>query len=237
MTTARDLIKSALRKISQLGIGEELDADEANDALGTLNAMLSSFSVEGPLIYFIDNETFSLSSGIGEYTIGASGDFNTTIPYEIVNAYVSQGDTDYQLTKYGRKQFSQITQKNLSNIPSVYFFDNNYPLAKLHIYELPSGGFTITLDSKKRLTGFDTLDTVFAMPPEFKSMIEYNLAVWIAPEYDREAPISVKQIAERTYSAIESQTGRNQWPVSKIDAPSSGYQGGDFNIYEGTGSP
>lgn len=233
MTTARDLVKSALRKISVVGTGSPLSDEDAQDGLTTLNAMLSSFSVEGGMIYTETQETFSLTSGQASYTIGTGGDFNTDRPFEIITAYTSSGDIDYPMSVYDEKQYAAIAQKDLAGYPNRYYFDGGYPLGKIYLHPTPSGVTTITIFSRKELTGFSDLDTVYSLPPEYEAMIIYNLAVWIAPEYEREAPLSVSRIADRTYNAIEVQNGRNELNASSLDVPSNEGRQTSGNIYGG----
>lgn len=47
MASARDVIKSALRRLNVIAAGEDPSAEEAADALAELNAMLINFKREG----------------------------------------------------------------------------------------------------------------------------------------------------------------------------------------------
>lgn len=47
MSTARDIVKSALRRIRILGKGEDLDAGDASDTLSALNAMMHQWKAQG----------------------------------------------------------------------------------------------------------------------------------------------------------------------------------------------
>ena len=223
MTTARDIIKASLRKIAVLGTGSPLDATEANDALMALNAMIASWSVEGNLVFTETIEEFPLSNLNGEYTIGIGGDFNTTRPTKIVAAYVSLGDTDYTMEKYGQIQYAELAFKQVSGgVPEVYYYNAGFPLGTIRLYPLPSGVTSITLYTEKVLDGFTDLDTEFAMPAEYEAALTYNLAIWIAGEYEREPMMSVVNIANQTKRTIESQNKRNDKVISDIDAPSRG---------------
>ena len=79
MVTARKIINSAFRKIHVLGVGSTLSAEEANDALDTLNAMLASWSAEGDLIFTETVEEFPCTEA-ETYTMGVGGDFDTVAP-------------------------------------------------------------------------------------------------------------------------------------------------------------
>lgn len=225
MTTARDLIESALRKIHVLGTGASLDDTEAQDALSTLNAMMATWSAEGDMIYAETIETFNLS-GAASYTIGSGATFNTDRPLYISAAYTSSGDTDYPLVQIDNQEYAAITQKDIANIPSVYYYDAGFPNGTLYLYPVPTSVSTITLHSFKPLTSFTSLTTSFSMPPEYESALVYNLALWLAPEYEREASMGVKHIAHESKGAVEAQNKRNENFLSDVDVP-------DRRRYEG----
>ena len=129
MTTARDIVADALRKIQVLGTGQQLSADDAQRGFRALNQMLSLESTDSYNIYNETVETFNLNEGQASYTFGTSGqDFNTTRPLSITNAYVTGGgEIDYYLTEYDQAQYSKITNKTDRGIPSVWYYDANYP--------------------------------------------------------------------------------------------------------------
>jgi hypothetical protein len=237
MATARDFIKRALRKIAVLGTGSSLSAEDADDALDVLNSMLSSFSVEGATVYEETQESFSLVGNQASYTIGSGQDFNTTAPWEIRAAYVRQGSTDYPVLPYDEKEYSMIAQKSVSgSVPKVYYYDNNFPIANIYFYPVPSSADTFTWFARKPLTTFATLDTVFSMPAQYEAMIVNNLAVWLAPEYEKEASPSIKEIAKKSKKTVKVENKRNEKNVSILSgipmrgAPSR-YT--DQNIYSG----
>ena len=221
MATARDIIKSALRKIHVLGTGSTLSNEDAADGLESLNDMLSIWSIEGNLIYTDTAEQFSLVSGTGSYTIAAAGDFATTRPTEITSAYVSQGNTDYILEWYSQEQYNAISDKTTQGTPSIYYYDGNFPTGTIYLSNVPNGIDSITISSSKVLTQFDDLDGVFAMPPEYLAALKFNLAEWLAPEYEREPSMQVKSIANTTKEAVRAQNTKNEKYVSEIDMPAS----------------
>lgn len=219
MTTARDMIKNSLRNISVLGIGSSLDATEADDALSLLNDMIASWSAEGNMIYNTTVETFSLVTGTAAYTIGTGGDFSTDRPMSITAAFVTINGTDYPLTVYGAKQYSEISDKDDTGTPCIIWYDDNYPLGNIRIYPAPDTTTTLTLYSEKALTGFATLDTVYAMPAENKAALIPNLSVWLAPQYEREASPTIKKIANSTKSIVSKQNRKSKQYVMTSSIP------------------
>lgn len=235
MTTARDLIKSALRKIHVLGVGSSLSAEEAADGLEALNSMLSSFSAEGAIVFQETTESFTLVSGQASYTIGSGLDFNTTAPLEIKAACIRQGSTDYPVSPYDEREYSRIAEKNITgSVPDIYYYDNNYPTANIYLYPVPSGADTFTWFARKPLTSFSTLDTEFAMPGQFEAMITMNLAEWLASEYEREPSNTLRKLAMQTKKAVIAQNRRNEKNTSDLSGIPSGDNSSSIgNIYSG----
>ena len=95
MSTVRDLIYDALKKIHVVGIGQTLTAEQEQSAFRSLNDLLASWSVEGGLVFTQTQETFPLVNGQQVYTIGVGQDFDTTRPFDIISLYTTIGVTDY----------------------------------------------------------------------------------------------------------------------------------------------
>lgn len=231
MTTARDIIKASLRKLQVLGTGKSLAAEDATDALEALNAMIASWSIEGAMVYTETKETFNLTSGQEVYTIGSGGDFDTTRPTKIDAAYVGYNGTDYPLQIEGKTSYSTIADKDAQGIPSKLYYDENYPLGNVYLWHAPNGSMTLTLFTEKPLTEFTGLDTDFAMPPEYKRALIYNLAVDIAPEYEKTPLPQVTTTAKISKEIIKVQNRRNDKKVMAVDSALA--SAGIYNIYTG----
>lgn len=219
MTTARDIIESALRKIHVLGVGSSLSGEEADQALDALNTMIASLSVEGMMIYAETIESFSLVSGTSTYTIGTGGDFNTSRPTVIKSATVNLGDDDIRLSLIDFIQYSSIPDKTNGGDPTALYYDANYSLGNIKVWPVPISNGTLTLYSEKPLTEFTDLNTDFAMPPEYKRHLIYALAVELGPEYEREPSPTIIRIANQSKRAIKAQNNKNNNYVSYITIP------------------
>lgn len=231
-TTVRDLIEKALKKNSVLGRGESLSPEDATDCLEILNDTLSSWSVEGGMVFNQTTETFPLASGQTSYSIGTGGDFNTEKPYLINSMYVRIGGSDYNLTKYDQKQYSDISFKSISGTPQIYYFDNNYPLSNIFLYPVPAGGLSVTIYSRKELTEFTGLNMVIDLPAGYEKALVYNLSVESAPLYEKEASPTIVKIAGDTKAAIFNANSRNENNISGVDQALT-WNTDNYNIYSG----
>lgn len=210
MTTAREIIRKALLKIGALVKTEDPSADEANDALMSLNALISSWSNDSLTLYARSWETFTLTSGIGTYTIGPGGNFNTTRPLVVRDAYVRLGGTDYAVGIVTDEAYNSISFKALTGIPQFLNYDNAYPLANIRIYPVPSSAYPLFLLTEKAITQFATLDIEMSLPDGWERALVYNLALELAPEYAQPVDPSVVNIANSSLGLLRTGVAKNR---------------------------
>ena len=97
MTTARGLIRSALRLIGALASGEPVPAAEAFDGLEALNAYLDSASNERLTAYVIERLDVPLVPGKAVYTWGLpGGDIAHPRPFRLEGAVLRLVDQAYE---------------------------------------------------------------------------------------------------------------------------------------------
>jgi hypothetical protein len=70
MTTALDIIKGALRRISSYQSGEQIAPPDEQDCLDTLNDMLDSWSIDKLMVYGSNETILEWQAGKNQYTIG-----------------------------------------------------------------------------------------------------------------------------------------------------------------------
>lgn len=236
MTTTRDIISSALRKISVLGARENLTAEDATDALNSLNQMLDSWSADGQVIYSRSVNTINLVQGQVAYTMGPGGDIDTSRPVSITEATVSLGQIKYPMMIWGAETYSTVQFPALQGIPNNLYVNNSVPLLELKLYPTPIGPLELTVYSMKKLSDV-TLNETLVLPPGYERALVYNLAVEVAPEYDREASGTVKNIASDALSTIKRNNQQYPAPTMAVDGileqryTNAGLYG--FNIYGG----
>ena len=85
MSTVRDLITASLLDLGAIASGESATAAEAADAFRRLNLLLETWRLERLMVYARDEVTKVLT-GASSYTIGPSGDINTTRPVALERA-------------------------------------------------------------------------------------------------------------------------------------------------------
>lgn len=206
MATARDLINRSLRLIHVLDSGEDPTADEANDSLNALNAMLDSWSIPGLYIYTLRQDVLTWAAATVSRTIGASGNFSVTRPTRIEDStFATVSSVDYGLEILrSRDAYSSFATKTTSgSIPQFLYYEPIHPLGILYVYPVPAASWTLNLHSQEQMDSFTTLDTSFAYPPGYREAIEYSLALRLAPEFGVAVPPEVSQIEMRSRLAVQ----------------------------------
>lgn len=207
MTTTRDIVTKSLQKIGAITKNESPSADEINDGVSALNGFLGMISNESTMVYSRTIESFPVVANDGTYTIGPGGthDFTTTRPTYIVEAYLTDGVTDYPLTIISDENYAEISDKTIASTPYWLNYNNGYSHGTIKLYPVPAKAYTLNIISEKPLTTF-ALDDVIDLPPGWEMMLIYNLAVILAPEYGLPVDKSIYKIAMDSKSAIQLNT-------------------------------
>lgn len=230
MTTGLEIITKALQKNGVLVKSEAPAADEAQDGLDALNAMISAWSNDAMMIYARTSDNFPITSGVGTYSIGTAQTFNTTRPIFIVEAHVRQNTTDYPLAPISDEAYGRIMNKDTQGTPRFINYTNGYPTATIKLWPVPETSYTLYLTSEKELTSFTLAGTV-SLPPGWEQALIYNLAVILAPDYgeavNQTSLALTTQIADASKKAIMRTIMRNR----SMDAPPRSWRGNFYNGY------
>lgn len=226
MTTALNIIESALRNLGAIASGETLTAAEAVDALSVLNRMLDSWRNEALMTWTINDVSGAVAASVPSVTVGTGGDINTPRPVDIDNARIRLNGVDYPLDVIDQSQWASIRVKTLnSNIPRYLYDNGNYPLRTLTFWPIPTQDLTLILGLKEPLSSLSTLSTVLSLPPGYEECMIYGLVIRLAPEYG----LPVPQVAAEMYRACRQDLKRvnRQTPRMKSEIST----GRRYNIY------
>jgi hypothetical protein len=185
MATPSSMILRALQLTGEKEPGGTLTSDEQTTYLSVLNVMLDSWSVDRLMIYQLLQESFSLTDGTGQYSIGSGADFNTTRPTRILPPCFTRDSSNYDrpLTLLDPEQYGMIVLKQTqSSFPEYLFYDNAYVagISQIRLYPVPGPDLTLYMNSWKALQQFTTITDVVALPPGYQRAIEFNLAIELA---------------------------------------------------------
>lgn len=194
--TARELITATLRSIRVLGVGDHLEAEDANDALDRLNDWIDALALERLTMFYVTRTVKPLASNIASYTIGVGGDIDIPRPTHIETAglILDVGATppyERPLEVFTDLRWQRIRQKTVeSTYPTGIYYDHNWAggLAKIYVWPVPTGAAPteLVLNTPVALAEFATLDTDYTFPPGYRRFIRTNLGQEIASEYGKQ---------------------------------------------------
>ncbi|MCF0075443.1 packaged DNA stabilization gp4 family protein [Dyadobacter sp. CY261] len=216
-----------MQKLGVITRNQEPEADETNDALDQLNALLLSWSNESLMIYVRNRQTFNLVAGQGAYTIGTGQNFNTPRPIQILDAMSSTGDVFSPINIVSDEIFIESQSlPNQQGVPTMLNYDNNYPVGTIRLWPIPAAADKLTLLMEASLTQFE-LDDEVDLPPGWERMIIYNLAIELAPDYGQQVSPELLELARDAKALV----ARAVTKARSMDSPYNVGQG--FNIWSG----
>lgn len=232
--TAQQMCDRALRLLGAVDPEETPTAQERADALYALNSMLDAWQIEQLLVFENVDISKTLTPGTGAYTIGSGGSINVARPNSIESGYLLDAGIRYDLGRpISERQFkSIITTLTQSDLPLTFWYDRAYPLGTVNLYPIPSKAVELHLLAWQTLQSFASLSTELSLPPGYQLAIENNLAVQMAPEFEREAPRSVQEMARTAKSRIKTLNSSDFVPAECDIALARGGGRWDFNSGE-----
>jgi hypothetical protein len=229
-STALDLIESALRVLQVKASDVDLTAEEANDALDALNAMIEAWSLDGFLLYHFTKQTFNAIPNANPITIGIGGDINIARPIDINELTFNASGTDIPVERLPYNDYSRIKLKSLKNNYPIYFYlDQTFPLSSLYLYPVPTAAISLTAYIKQAFTSFANLSAPVSLPPGYWRALKFSLAIELAPEYQTTAGDDVKNMALSAKSLIRRTNRQPSTLQSDLIYISNG--GSRYNIY------
>lgn len=240
--TALDIVTRAMRAIQALGSGEVPSANEATDGLIALNAMLDSWSNDGLASYRSVENSFPLTVGTSSYTVGSGGTVNVVRPLDITQAYIQDtGGNNYDMTILPRDKWNQIGNRSstiTSQIPSVLFYDPQFPLGVINVFPTPLIAYTCFFDGTLDQTTFSALTTLLAMPAGYERAYVSNLAMEMVllgfeTTLDQKQLAMLADVASKSLASIKSTNITEQ--VSDYDPALVSRAKSTYNIYRDSG--
>ena len=213
--TVSDLIQSSFRLIGTVAAAEVLETNELNDALISLNQMISSWNTEGASLFGRERITVSVNTGANSYALSKR-------PQHIESASVAISGIDSELEIVDSAGWEQVPEKAMS---SVYikklFCDYAYPNSQVYIWPTPRLTGTLEVWIYTILTQFASLTTTIDLPPGYEQALRYNFAVAMLPEYPREQadPSLPAQAQMYKASIVQLNTGNHMTSRAGLPGP------------------
>ena len=240
--TLRDLLRSSFRLIGTLHEGQGPNTDDITDSLVVLNSMLTTWSVDRLNIFQIRRDVYNLVANQQTYQIGVGApDFNAARhspdrwrgrhPIRRRASFSRNCRSEFGTFASGKTCESKSIP---STIPTNLYADNAYPFCSLNLWPIPTGVLPLVLYTWAALNaGLATaaLDTELIFPPGYEDAIRYNLAVRLAPEWDKKLRDDVAALAKESKMFIQSLNAPA--PVLRCDPAIAGNRGGGWSYLTG----
>ena len=216
--TGKEIIRAALRQNGTIGATQEPTAADYAACLEYLNNLGDSWSAEGLLVFAFSRETFTLVAGQASYTLGPSGDFNTTRPAYIDSAQIRypSSETDYDVEVVPQNQYDRLSLKTTQGRPYWLFYNPTMATGTVILGYVPDQAYTLRLNMAQRL-GALTLAGEANFPPEYNRALVFNLAVDIAPMYEFEPGQTTLRIAKESKDVLVARNAANDLRVAEMD--------------------
>jgi len=203
--TVRDLITRALRVAGVVGAGETPGADDADDALLSLNMMLDAWQAERLFAYSIVDRTYALTAGLATYSIGSGATINVPRPVRIEWAFTrDSSNIDRQIRVVLDDVFAAISVKNIGNTyPTALYYQPSYPNGTINLWPLPAAGLTLHIGAWEVLTEYASLNATLSLPPGYEDAFVYSLVERLCPEYGKAISADISKLAAKARANIE----------------------------------
>jgi hypothetical protein len=210
---ANGILYPALRKAAvTLGPGRTPSPAQFQDALDELNRLIGSLNCDRLFIFSIARYEYPLT-GAKTFTIGqdpeglVSADLNGPRPVQIdaANIIYSTPEIRRPLALLTDLQWRRIVVQDIANtIPYALYDDYAYPLSTLYIYPQPVPGYILELFQWQVVPTFLSVADYVMLPPGYEDALVLNLAVRLAPHFQRAVDPDVRNDAQKALLRIES---------------------------------
>ena len=237
MATARDIVTASLQELGVLASGEVASAAEATDGLTMLNRWLDQKAAEHLQIYMERRDTWTIVSGTGGYNVGIGGAVNIVRPVFVNRIYFEDTSLDpvleMPLLQMTEADFANVAMKNFTSLyPQGVYYRSAYPFSELGFFPIPtSSTLQGVIYYGVAIAQLTDLDTVISMPPGYELMLVKNLALQLAPSYERQINSILVEQARESVAIVKRSNKRLDDLVIDRAALVQGNRRGLYNIY------
>lgn len=217
--TAGEIIASALKRIGAIAANESPSAEDAATGLESLNLLIDQWQTERLTVFTLTRTTWSIVSGTGSYTVGTGGDVNITRPtsagtvtIKFVNTS-SSPSTEYQCNALTEQAYQAIPQKDLTSVlPTSAYYNPTYGatgLGTITYWPVPTSTTLLgVIYAPAPIGEAAATTTTFYLPPGYRRFYITNLAVELAPQFNRPIDEGLMLAARDSKAAVKRANNR-----------------------------
>ena len=227
-TSGKELITEALELLGVLAEDEDPTPSQLKSAKRTLNYTLDSLNSEKAAVHAMTSVTKVLTAADGSYTLGAGGDIDTPRPPKLEQgqAYLKDGDSEYELDVLTTQEWAGIPDKTVEGFPAALYYAPSLDLGNVNLFPVPQSAYTLVLWLPVLLTHVAEVTEQIYLAPAYAQHLSNILAVALAPKFGKSAPPEVLALANLGKANFKRMNSRT--PKLCSDVP--GGQRGDFDI-------
>jgi len=235
--TALSIINAAAQHLGALAAGEALSNDDQAWCLQNLQVLIDEWNARRPMIYNVNFTQYTLPANIVPVTIGPNGDFNVNQRPQSIDSIglILQGTPGVELPLNRRDDdwWANNRIKGLtSSLPTDYYYSPDWPLGNIYFWPVPTSSYQVNLESRAILSEYTTVAQSFSMPPGYWAAVQYELAIRVAPSFEREPSQTLVGMWKRALKSV--QVNNVSSPRLATDAPSSSGSGRpDYSFLDG----
>jgi hypothetical protein len=237
MATFGDAIKAALQDLGVVDAASAPSAEDSELARLRANDWLDSLQHDHLAIPYIARTTWTLTTA-SSYTIGAAGTIVVARPASR-NAITAIGyidtaqdpDAEYLVENFTDEAFAEIAMKAQTNsVPYGFYYRPTSPTGTIIPWPIPDGTSTLTgvIYTLAQLTQISALTDTFTPATGYARFFRTNLAVELAPAFEREPSPSLLRAAMDSKAQVLSDNYRPL--ILKGDPALSTSSGGRWDI-------
>ena len=221
--------------IGALASGEIPTSNEMADGLFMLNSMVDNWSTRRFIQTSNVSENFALTASQQSYTIRSGGNFSTEPPFKINDIFIRDSwGSDSPVEEIQVDAWGSLEDKNIATgRPRFYYYSPGLSqqatqAGTLYLYPKPDSSTTYTLHmtSQKLFTEFSSQSDTVTFNKAYTRALVFNLAIEIAPMYERSVLPDVQRIAFESLKYLININSKV--PNATFDLPNIG--GKRYNI-------
>lgn len=236
MTTANsitvkslDIIKGAMFELGSLAAGETPNLDDQAWVLQKLQRLIDRYNAREPMIYNVNFSRFTLPIGVSPVTIGPGANFDISQrPVKIYSASLilvtgnAQNEIDIPMNLRDDDWWANQAIKGLeSTLPTDLYYSPSWPNGQLYFWPIPTAVNDVRLETRQILTEVRTYNADFSMPPAYWDLMVYELAISLAPGFEKEPSPTLLALWKQALKAV--QVNNISSPRLASDAPTDSH--------------
>ncbi len=192
-------------------------AYDLRTARRSLNLLLAEWANRGLNQWTIQEKTIAMVEGTTSYNVDSSV---STAAIDVLDAFVRQTvnseNSDIQMTRLSRSEYSAVPNKSTQGQPLQFFVDKQIS-PTISVYPTPdeTSKYTIHLNVLTRMDDVDAATNTLQMPFRFYPCLAAGLAYYISIKKNPERTGLLKQIYEEEFQrALDADEDRASFRIT-----------------------